>query len=310
MENSVTLSVVVPCHNEENNIRHFYDVAKKVLDGTNESYEIIYVNDGSQDNSLEEMRKIAELDKNVKVINFSRNFGQEAGILAGFKLSKGKAVVDIDADLQDPIDAIPKMLYMWKNGYKIVHGRRSERKGESLFKKFTSRLYGKIINSLVSQKLPEKVGHFKLFDRQVVDIIVNMKEHDRFIKGQTAWVGFKQGYVDFVREPRYAGKTNYSIKQLFKLANDGVFINSKKPLSFSLFLGLTFLGLSFVSLVAFIVLLICGVSLATVYWFFPFVSFCMSMLFFNSYITNQYIGRIYDEVKDRPIYVIDETINF
>ena len=187
-------SIVVPVFNEELSIPLFYKAITPVMQQLNEPYEIIFVNDGSRDNTINVLKNLANSDKNVKILSFSRNFGQQNAIFCGFEHSSGEAVIPIDVDLQDPVEVIPQMIEKWKEGYDIVHGRRTKRKGESFFKKITSSIYLKFLKKISGLDIPKNVGEFKLFDRKVIDTFLSMPEHDRYIRGVSAWVGFKQTY--------------------------------------------------------------------------------------------------------------------
>lgn len=303
-------SIVVPCFNEEETVGAFYDAVIPVMDEVKEPYEIIFVNDGSRDKTEEILRELAKKDLKIKVINFSKNFGQQAAILAGFTEAEGDAVIDIDVDLQDPVEAIPEMIKKWKEGYDVVHGKRLVRKGETFFKKKTSSLYTNFFEKITGLKIPKNCGDFKLFDRKVIDVLTDMKERDRFLRGMTEWVGFKQTYVEFERKERVAGKTKYNLKKLVKLATNGIVSNSSFPLSISMKMGITFGCLSALTFVTFIVLACCGICLSPVYWLFPTVVICFSINWVLQGLSNIYTARIYGEVQGRPKYIIREKINF
>ena len=303
-------SIIVPCFNEEETVGAFYDAVIPVMEQTKEHFEIIFVNDGSRDNTENLLAELAKKDKRVKVINFSRNFGQQAGILAGFKEAEGDAVIDIDVDLQDPVEAILPMIEKWKEGFDIVHGKRLVRKGETFFKKATSSIYTKFYKNITGLSIPKNCGDFKLFDRKVVDVICSMPERDRFLRGITEWVGFKQTFVEFERKPRVAGTTKYNVKKLVKLATNGIVSNSSYPLSLSMKAGIFGSVLSVLAFVTFAVLAICKISLPLVAWLFPAVTLLASMGFVFNGLTNVYVARIYSEVQDRPKYIVRDKINF
>lgn len=306
----IKYSIVVPVYNEEQAIPLFYERIIPVMDQTKESYEIIFVNDGSKDNTYNILESIAKEDKRIKVIDFSRNFGQQAALLSGFSEAKGEAVIDIDVDLQDRPEAILQMIEKWKEGYEVVHGRRTVREGETFFKKFTSSAYTKFIASITGLNIPAKVGDFKLFDRKVIDTICALPEHNRFLRGITSWVGYKQAFVEFDRDKRAAGETKYTVKKLVKLAKDGIVANSDYPLSLPLKHGL-FLGFtSIICFITFIVLACFKVILPLTAWLFPSITLIASILMIHTGLTNLYVSRIYDEVKGRPNYIIREKINF
>ena len=303
-------SIVVPVFNEQEAIPLFYEATVPVMDKLNEPYEIIFVNDGSRDNTLAVLKGLAEKDSRVKVLSFSRNFGQQAAIFCGFEHAEGDAVIDIDVDLQDPVEAIPMMIEKWKEGYDVVHGKRKKRKGESFFKKVTSKMYLKFLQKISGLKIPKDVGEFKLFDRKVIDVINAMPEQERYLRGLTSWVGFKQTEVEFVRNERSAGETKYSVKKLFKLAGKSVISLSTWPLSLSMKTGLFGGFLSLACFITFIVLACCKIFLPVVAWVFPTVALLFSIQFVLNGISNIYLCKTYEETKNRPRYIVGEKINF
>lgn len=307
---AVKYSVVVPCFNEEATIPAFYEAIIPVMEQTKEKYEVIFVNDGSKDKTEEILTDIASKDIRVKVINFSRNFGQQAAILAGFSEAQGEAVIDIDVDLQDPVEAILPMIEKWKEGFEVVHGKRLVRKGETFLKKATSSIYTKFYKNITGLSIPKNCGDFKLFDRKVIDVITSMPERDRFLRGITEWVGFKQTFVEFERKERVAGETKYTVKKLFKLATNGIVANSAYPLSFSMKFGIFGGVMSCLAFVAFIVLAICKINLPLVAWLFPTITLLFSISWVFNGLSNIYTSRTYFEVQDRPKYIIREKINF
>ena len=306
----IKYSIVVPVFNEEQALPLFYERIIPVMDQTKETYEIIFVNDGSKDNTYNILVDLAKKDNRIKVIDFSRNFGQQAALLSGFTESKGEAVIDIDVDLQDRPEAILDMIEKWKEGYEVVHGRRTVREGETFFKKFTSTAYTKFIASITGLNIPAKVGDFKLFDRKVIDTICSLPEHNRFLRGITSWVGYKQAFVEFDRDKRSAGETKYTVKKLVKLAKDGIVANSDYPLTIPLKHGLLLSSLSLICFLTFIVLACFKVFLPLTAWLFPSIALIASISMIHTGLTNLYISRIYDEVKGRPNYIIREKINF
>lgn len=310
MNDKIKYTVVAPIFNEEDTIEKFVEVIVPVMEKTGEPFEIIMVNDGSRDNSEKILSEVAKKDKRLKIINFSRNFGQQSAILCGFEHAKGDAVINIDVDLQDSPDAILLMIEKWKEGFDVVHGKRSVRKGESFFKKATSSIYMKFLKKLTNMSIPQNVGDFKLFDRKVIDTIIAMPEHNRFLRGLTSWVGFKQTEIEFDRAERAAGETKYTVKKLVKLASDGIIANSDYPLTLSLKVGIVFGILSVLTFIALAVLLICKFYVPLVAWLFPTIVFFASGLSIFNGLSNLYISRIYEEVKKRPIYIIDSKENF
>lgn len=302
-------SIVVPCYNEREAIPLFYQAAIPVMEKLNEPFEIIFINDGSKDDSWDVMLNLAKKDARVKAVCFARNFGQQAGIFCGFEQAEGDAVICIDVDLQDPVEAIPAMIEKWKEGYEIVHGKRTKRKGESFFKKFTSKLYLKAIKRITKLDIPQNVGEFKLFDRKVIDVMVGMPEHDRYLRGLTAWVGFKQAEVEFVRNERAVGETKYTVKKLLNLAGNSIVSMSTFPLSISLKVGLIGAFLSVACFLTFIILACCKIVFPVSVWLFPTLGLLFSVAEINRGLSNIYVKRCYEECQDRPRYIVKEKVN-
>jgi len=301
-------SVVVPTFNEQEVLPLSYPRLKSVMDALGD-YELIFVNDGSRDDTLKLLKDIAANDRNVKVISFSRNFGHQEAVSAGMAASSGEAVIIIDCDLQDPPEVIPSMVEKWKAGADIVYGQRIKRKGETFFKKFTAWAYYKILKILGGQYIPENTGDFRLIDRKVCNTLNSMPERNRFLRGMAAWSGFKAEPLEFVREERAAGKTKYSMKKMLKLAGDGITSFSNRPLKLPLVTGVLLLILSLAYLVASIILA-CLEVFAYIHILFAIAFVFIAALFICLGIFGLYLGRIYDEAKARPVYIIDEKINF
>ncbi len=301
------ISVVIPAYNEQAVLNLSYQRLKKVMD-TFDDYELIFVNDGSRDDTLKLLRQLAAEDKRVKVISFSRNFGHQEAVSAGMAKSSGQAVVIIDCDLQDPPELIPEMVDKWRNGADIVYGRRVKRKGETAFKKLTAWLYYRVLKSLGGQYIPANTGDFRLIDRRVCDTLTRMPERNRFLRGMAAWSGFKSEPIDFVRDERAAGETKYSMKKMLKLAGDGIMAFSNKPLRFPLYFGIFLSVLTAVYLVLSIIFTAMG-AWAVTHIIFALIFCLLSGLYLAIGIFGLYLGRIYDEAKARPIYIIDEQIN-
>jgi dolichol-phosphate mannosyltransferase len=302
-------SIVVPCYNEQEALPIFYEAVVPVMEKLNEPFEIVLVNDGSRDNTLGVMKDLAAHDKRVKVVGFSRNFGQQAAIFCGFEHAVGDAVICMDVDLQDPIETVPQMIEQWKNGFEIVHGRRTKRKGESFFKKITSKLYLRFIKKTSGLNIPKDVGEFKLLDRKVIDTINAMPEHNRYLRGLIAWVGYKQTFVEFVRNERSAGQTKYSLKKLFKLAGNGIISYTTWPLTFAMRTGLLLGFLSVAAFITFGVLAACSIALPLTAWLFPTVTVCFAMICVLIGFNNIYFKRLYEEAINRPRYIVSETHN-
>ncbi len=302
-------SIVVPVFNEEACVETFYKAIVPVMEKTGEPFEVIYVNDGSRDKTEELVTAICEKDARIRLISFSRNFGQQAAIHCGLAESRGDAVIPIDVDLQDPPETILKMIEKWKEGYDIVHGRRAKRKGETKFKKWTSTLFLKIIKKLTGLSIPQNVGEFKLFDRKAVDAYLDMPEHKRYLRGMTAWIGFKQTEVEFVREARVAGNTKYSLKKLVKLAEDGIVSNSDYPLTLAMKFGILLGVLSVLCFGLFPLLLIWDIHVGLTAYLFPAMSLLTAGLLVSHGLTNLYLSRVYEEVKNRPRYIVGKRVN-
>lgn len=306
------ISIIIPAYNEEEVAQECYNRLKKVLDELNNyENEIIFVNDGSKDNTLEILTEIAKKNDNVKIVSFSRNFGHQAAVTAGLKYVTGDAILIIDADLQDPPELLPEMLKLWEEGNEVIYGERKTREGESKFKLFTAKMFYKTLNALSDVEIPKNTGDFRLVDRKVVDTINSLPEHNKFLRGLFSWVGYSQYAFKYERKERFAGKTKYPLKKMLKLAADGIIGFSTKPLKI---LG----GLGFVSIIiSFIILIYSLLSFAFEWnnleagW----TSIMVSITFFagvqllSIWVLSEYIGRIYDETKNRPQYIIDKTIN-
>ncbi len=308
-----TISVVVPMYNEEEVIMETYKRLKAVMDETGEKYELIFVNDGSRDKTRDLAAAICYKDKNVKLIDFARNFGHQVAISAGMDNSSGDAVVVIDADLQDPPEVIPQMIAKWREGFDVVYGKRLKREGDSFFKKFTAKIFYRTLNKLTDTEIPVDTGDFRLIDRKVCDALKNnISEKNRYVRGIISWLGFKSAPVEFVREKRFAGTTKYPLKKMLKFASDAIMSFSLKPLKLATYLGVGISIASFIYMVVLIILKLCGVLSTVLGW----TSIVAISLFFNGLILmilgilGSYIGRIYEEVKGRPLYVIQDKINF
>jgi len=309
--NNIIYSVVVPLFNEELVIMESYNRLKNVMDKTKEEYEIIFVNDGSKDSTKKKVELICEKDYKIKLVNFSRNFGHQAAITAGMNVSIGKAIVVIDADLQDPPETILEMIDKWKKGYEVVYGQRSKREGENFFKKITAKTYYRILKSMTSVDVPVDVGDFRLIDRKVCDALASLPEKNRYVRGLVSWVGYKQTYVKFQRQERFAGETKYPLSKMIKLALDGITSLSYKPLAFVNYIG----GFcSIVGVISVIIIIINNlsnsVSMLSLGLIFSVIVFMFGLVFISLGIMGQYIARIFDEAKDRPMYLVDNIVNY
>lgn len=303
-------SIIVPAYNEEKSLQLFYDAVTPTMDTLQEEYEIIFVNDGSTDKTQEILKTLAEKDKRVKVCRFSRNFGQQPALLCGLEHAVGEAMIVMDADLQDPPQTALEMIKKWKEGYEIVHGKRRTRSGETAFKKKTASLFYGVTRKITGLDLPMNVGDFKLYDRKVVDAILSMPEHDRLLRAQTAWLGFKQTFVEFDRPERIAGETHYTLKKMVKLAQAGIFPNTQMHMAIPLILGILLGVASVACFITFIVLSCVGVWFGgLVAWLFPTISLIGGISLVCQGLSNIHTNMIYKEVQNRPKYVVSETIN-
>ena len=310
MKDKIIYSIVVPLFNEEDVVMESYKRIKSVMERTKESYEILFINDGSKDKTRDIVEGICNKDENIKLINFSRNFGHQAAITAGMNEAEGDAIVVIDADLQDPPEVILNMIEKWKQGYEVVYGKREKRKGESFFKKFTAKAFYRILKSMTSIDIPVDTGDFRLIDRKVCDALNSLPEKNRYVRGLVSWVGYKQTYVEFTRHGRFAGETKYPLKKMFKLAFDGITSFSYTPITIIGSFGGVIFFLGIISTIIVLIKNILSNAAILSLGLIMAVNFIMFGLIFMSIgIMGEYIGRISDEAKGRPMYIIDSRIS-
>ncbi|MBL4933750.1 glycosyltransferase family 2 protein [Clostridium paridis] len=311
MSQGIIHSVIVPLYNEELVIDESYRRLKAVMDSTNEKYEIIFINDGSKDRTKLKADVICKKDKNIKLINFSRNFGHQAAITAGMDIALGDAIIVIDADLQDPPEVMLKMIEKWKEGYEVVYGKRAKREGETFFKKFSAKMFYRILKSMSSVDIPVDTGDFRLIDRKVCDSLKSLPEKNRYVRGLVSWVGYKQTFVEFVRQERFAGETKYPLKKMIKLAVDGITSLSYKPLALAGYLGGITLTLGGISLIINIVkAIVNNLSVINIETMFSMNLIMFGLIFCVLGMLGQYIGRIFDESKGRPIYIVESITSY
>ncbi len=304
-------SIVAPAYNEEEVLPEFYRRVREVMDAIGEPWELILINDGSRDNTLAVMRELHERDPRVKVISFSRNFGHQLAITAGLDYASGDAVVIIDADLQDPPEVIPELIQKWREGYDVVYAVRKERRGESWFKEWTAKLFYRLIYRITDVDIPKDTGDFRLMDRKVVETLRTMRERNRFMRGLSVWVGFKQTGVFYVREPRFAGETKYPFRKMLKFALDAITSFSYVPLQLATYVGFAIALISMVGMIVAVILrLTTGRALLGQATTLVAVLFLGGIQLIFLGIIGEYLGRIYDEVKARPLYVVAETLGF
>lgn len=258
------ISIVIPMYNEHEIANMCYKRINEVIKQLNNyEYEIIFINDGSKDNTQLILEEIAKEDKNVKILSFSRNFGHQAAVTAGIKYVTGDAIVIMDADLQDPPELIPDMLKLWEDGNEVIYGKRKARKGESLFKLMTAKMFYNTLNALSDVDIPKDTGDFRLVDRKVVDTINNLPEHNKFLRGLFSWVGYKQYAYEYERQERKAGKTKYPLKKMLKLAADGIVSFSTKPLKIVGGLGIITIIISIIILIYSLISYACNLNQLT-----------------------------------------------
>lgn len=300
-------SIIAPIYNEVDNLPVLYSRISEVMNGTEEAWELILVDDGSKDGSNEVIRKLASADERVRPVIFARNFGHQIAVTAGLDYSRGDAVIIIDADLQDPPEVIHDLIAKWREGYEVVYAVRKERKGETWFKKTTAALFYRMIYRITDVKIPLDTGDFRLIDRKVVNIMSKMRERHRFLRGIGAWVGFKQIGVEYNRAARFAGETKYPLKKMLKLALNAITGFSYFPLQVATYIGFISAGLSILAIPVVIVLrLISAPQLTGQATTLIMVLFLGGVQLISIGIIGEYIGRIYDEVKGRPLYIVAE----
>lgn len=304
----INISIIAPIFNEIGNLPELYRRIKQVMDPSGESWELILVDDGSSDGSRELIREIAAEDKRIRPVIFARNFGHQLAVTAGLDYSRGQAVVIIDADLQDPPEVIIDLIKKWQEGYEVVYAIRSERVGESWFKLFTASIFYRIIYRITDVDIPLDAGDFRLLDRKVVNVMKQMRERHRFLRGMSVWVGFTQTGVEYKRAPRFAGETKYPFKKMFKFASDAVTSFSYFPLQLATYMGFISAGMSILAIPVVVILRMTGSQA-----FFGQATTLIAVLFLGGVqlislgILGEYIGRLYDEAKGRPLYIVREA---
>lgn len=307
MSSIIKYSIVVPVYNEEEVIHETYRRLTEVMRSTKEAYELLFVNDGSRDRTAEIIKEYSEQDPAVVLLDFARNFGHQIAITAGMDYARGEAVVVIDADLQDPPELILEMIEKWKQGFDVVYAKRTKRKGETYFKKQTAAMFYRFLRAMTDIDIPLDTGDFRLLDRKVCNQMNSIQEKNRFVRGLVSWVGFKQIAVEYERDERLAGESKYPLKKMLKLSMDGITSFSYKPLKLASYAGVTLSGVGFIYLLVVVYLKLFTDSTIT-----GWSSLIVIQLFFSGIILiilgmiGEYIGRIYDETKNRPLYIVRE----
>lgn len=302
------ISIIIPIYNEEKNIQPLYDRVKKVAESISPSHELVFINDGSRDQSLALIRELAGKDTSVKFINFSRNFGHQIAVTAGLEGCKGKQIVIIDADLQDPPELIIEMRKKLAEGYEVVYARRKKRQGETFLKKYTAKMFYRTLAKITSVNIPLDTGDFRIMDRKIVDVLKDMPEQQKFLRGQIAWAGFRQTYIEYDRDQRQAGETGYTYKKMIRFALDGITGFSNLPLKFATIAGFIVSGVTFL------------ISLYALYARFiskdyvpGWTSLILAVLFIGGVqlisigIIGEYISRLSANVRKRPLYIVEDS---
>jgi len=298
-------SIIAPVYNESGSLPEFYRRVKETMQTLGDSWELVLIDDGSQDGSTEIVYNIASGDEHIQPVIFARNFGHQLAVTAGLDYSRGKAVIIIDSDLQDPPEVIPELIEKWQEGFEVVYAVRTEREGESWFKLLTASVFYRLIYRITDVNIPLDTGDFRLLDRKVVNVLKQMRERHRFLRGMSVWVGFKQTGVSYRRAARFAGQTKYPLKKMFKFASDAITGFSYLPLQLATFIGFISAGLSILAIPLVIALRLAGSQA-----FFGQASTLIAVLFLGGVqlislgILGEYIGRLYDEARGRPLYIV------
>ncbi len=305
-----TFSVVAPIFNEIGNLPELYRRVKETLDALGEPWELVLVDDGSTDGSTDAIRELAAQDKRVRPVIFARNFGHQLAVTAGLDYSRGQAVTIIDSDLQDPPEVVADLIAKWREGYEVVYAVRSEREGETWFKLFTASLFYRLIYRITDVNIPMDTGDFRLLDRKVVNVMNQMRERHRFLRGMSVWVGFKQTGVEYRRAARFSGETKYPLKKMLKFATDAITSFSHFPLQLAMYLGFISAGLSILAIpVVAIVRISGGHELTGQATTLIAVLFLGGVQLICTGILGEYVGRLYDQAKGRPLYIVREAPN-
>ena len=305
------LSVIIPCYNEEDVLPATHERLTRVLSGMAEDYELIFVNDGSRDATQEMLTELQLFDSHVRVMLLSRNFGHQIAVTAGLEEAAGAAVVIIDADLQDPPELIPEMVQLWREGNEVVYGVRLERQGESKFKLWTAKVFYRLINRLSETKMPLDAGDFRLIDRKVVGVLKAMPERARFLRGMVSWAGFRQTALPYARAARHAGESKYPLRKMVHFATDGIISFSLVPLKLAIWTGFLAIWIAVAGIIVAIIDRVMDKNLIR-----GWASLFVAVLFMGGVqlislgILGEYLGRIYTEVKRRPLYVVQERLGF
>lgn len=302
------ISIIAPIFNESGNIPELYRRVSETMNASGDDWELLFIDDGSTDGSTDMIRRLAQDDSHVRPVIFARNFGHQIAVTAGLDYSRGDAVIIIDSDLQDPPEVIPDLIAKWREGFEVVYAVRAEREGETWFKLFTAKLFYRLIYKITDVDLPLDTGDFRLLDRQVVNVLNQMREHHRFLRGMSVWVGFRQVGVPYKRAARYAGETKYPLRKMARFASDAITSFSYFPLQLATYIGFLSAGISILAIPVVIILRLTGSQA-----FIGQATTLISVLFLGGVqlislgILGEYIGRLFQEAKGRPLYIVREA---
>jgi len=302
------LSIIIPIYNEEENIAILFDRLQSVCSQLEARTEYIFINDGSTDRSVEIIKKLAVAHGEIRFIDLARNFGHQIAVMAGLDYCSGKAIVIIDADLQDPPELIKELFHKWKEGFEVVYAKRRAREGESFLKRFTARIFYRILKKITSINIPVDTGDFRLVDRKIVNVLRQMPEQQKFLRGQISWIGFRQTFVEYDRDPRHAGSTGYTYKKMIRLAMDGITSFSNLPLKFATITGFLVSGIAFI-----MILYALYSRFISRHYVQGWTSLMLAVLFIGGVqlisigIIGEYISRLSANVRGRPLYIVNET---
>jgi dolichol-phosphate mannosyltransferase len=309
MNSKPTYTIIAPIYNEVDNLPVLYERVSEVMDQTGEAWEIVMVDDGSSDGSTDVIQKLSAQDARVRPVIFARNFGHQIAVTAGLDASLGDAVIIIDADLQDPPEVILDLIQKWKEGYEVVYAVRSKREGETWFKLITAAAFYRLIQRITDVHIPTDTGDFRLLDRKVVKVMNQMRERHRFLRGMSSWIGYKQIGVEYERAERLTGETKYPLRKMIRFASDAITGFSYFPLQLATYLGFIAAGLSIIAIPVVIILRLTGSAA-----FFGQASTLIAVLFLGGVqlislgLLGEYVGRLYDEAKGRPLYIVQEDL--
>jgi glycosyltransferase involved in cell wall biosynthesis len=299
MQSDVRYTIIIPVFNEEAVVDETYRRLTGVMQSLKEPYELLFVNDGSADQTGEIISRLAREDQSVRILDFSRNFGHQIAITAGMDHARGEAIIIIDADLQDPPELIPQMIAKWQEGYEVVYAKRKKRQGETVFKLWTAALFYRTLRSLTDVNIPADTGDFRLMDRKVCATMRLIREKNRFVRGLVSWVGFRQTAIEYVRDERFAGETKYPLKKMLRFALDGITSFSTKPLKLATYIGSAISAVSLLYLVAALIF-----SSSTLAPLFACLLLLNGVTLLLLGVLGEYVGRLYDEAKGRPLYIL------